>query len=128
VSSEESAETTQLPIIRKSLEDFVEEVSAQSFSHASWKLPLKALVDSLRVLDKLARTKFIDFLLSSVHDKKPVKSAVSFLNNVATWIKLASGVPVASSEDEMHSRFKVGEGFINVDVESVSCYIPNFQD
>jgi hypothetical protein len=111
-------EDSYMLAIRTSLESMIEKAADDYFLPISWRDPLDAIVNSLRVLDKLKRKDFIDFLKKSFA-KNPSKDSVAFINTVSTWIQLMESVVIASTDDESHTRFKVGNGHIYVDVTSV---------
>jgi hypothetical protein len=110
--------------IRETLEDLALKSTAEVFESSSWALPLKALSGAIRILDRLKRRKFFEFLLKAFPTKqgKQSKEAVVFINTVATWIDLFAGRDVVSSNDTADTRFQVGEDEIYVDVKSVSSF------
>jgi hypothetical protein len=106
--------------IQERIMGFLEVQGTDDFTDDSWILPLDAMRKTLSIMDKLERTKFVDFIrlsLGNVDNKKRETSLV-FVNTIATWIKLSNGRDIFDTEDAEHTRFDVGSESVYVDCKS----------
>jgi hypothetical protein len=75
---------------------------------------------TLSIMDKLERTKFVDFIRLSLGDvdNKKRETSLVFVNTIATWIKLSYGRDIFDTGDAEDTRFDVGSESVYVDCKS----------
>lgn len=106
--------------IQELIMEFLEVQGTDDFTDDSWKSPLDAMRKTLSIMDKLERTKFVDFIRLSLGDvdNKKRETSLVFVNTIATWIKLSYGRDIFDTGDAEDTRFDVGSESVYVDCKS----------